>query len=106
VAHIESWNGVSILRQQNLAHPDHEMWTDASGSWGVGIFWKSEWFQIKWPVALQKEQIAIKELVPITIDSLALGHTSQDPKKSGLSGTLRTGSNLLTLPGECAEIII
>jgi len=23
-----------------------------------------------------------------------------------ISGTLRTGSNLLTLPGECAEIII
>jgi len=43
------------------------MWTDASGSWGAGAFWKSEWFQIKWPVALQKEQIAIKELAPITV---------------------------------------
>lgn len=29
------------------------MQTDASGSWGAGVFWKSEWFQIKCPVALQ-----------------------------------------------------
>ena len=64
---IESWNGVSILRQHRMANPDHEMWTDASGSWGAGAFWKSEWFQLKWPTVLQEEQIAVKELAPITI---------------------------------------
>ena len=31
---IESWNGVSILRDQILTQPDHELWSDASGSWG------------------------------------------------------------------------
>ena len=38
---IESWNGISILWQQDLAHPDHELWSDASGSWGAGAFWDS-----------------------------------------------------------------
>jgi len=44
---IESWNGVSILRQHNRAHPDHKMWTDTARSLGAGAFWKSEWFQLK-----------------------------------------------------------
>ena len=29
---IESWNGISILRRQALSHPDHDLWSDASGS--------------------------------------------------------------------------
>ena len=35
---IESWNGIPILRQQALAHPDYELWSDASGSWGCRCF--------------------------------------------------------------------
>ena len=59
---IESWNGISILRCQALSHPDRELRSDASGSWGAGTFWNSDWIQFQWPYAFQQEQIAIKEL--------------------------------------------
>ena len=29
---IESWNSISILQWQALSHPDHDLWSDASGS--------------------------------------------------------------------------
>jgi hypothetical protein len=48
-AFIEPWNEISIIREQTLAQPDHELWSDASGSWGVGALWKSDWFQVQWP---------------------------------------------------------
>ena len=64
---IKSWNGISILRQQALAQPHHELWSDVSGSWGAGAFWNSDWIQFQWPHAIQQEQIAIKELAPIAI---------------------------------------
>ena len=70
---IESWNGIPILRQQALAHPDYELWSDASGSWGAGAFWNSDWIQFQWPHAIQQEQIAIKELAPIAIACALLG---------------------------------
>ena len=64
---VEPWNGVSIIRDITLAQPDHEFWSDASGTWGAGAFWKSEWFQIQWHSSLHEEQIAIKELAPVLI---------------------------------------
>ena len=64
---VSSWNGVSMLQDQLRKHPNHELWSDASGSWGAGALWDSHWFQIKWPASLQSCQIAIKELIPITL---------------------------------------
>ena len=64
---IELWNGVSILRDQNLTQQDHDLGSNASGSWGVGAFWNSEWLQLQWQPAIQSHQIAIKELIPITL---------------------------------------
>ena len=72
-AFIEPWNGISIIREQILAKPDHDLWSDASGSWGAGALWKSEWFQVQWPKVLQQEQIAIKELAPILIACASWG---------------------------------
>ena len=62
-----SWNGVSIIKNPPSSHPNHEMWSDASGSWGAGAFWESEWLQFPWPDALKHQQIAIKELIPIVL---------------------------------------
>lgn len=70
---IEPWNGISIIRQITLSQPDHDLWTDASGAWGAGALWKSNWFQIKWSESLQEEQIAAKELAPILIASALWG---------------------------------
>ena len=64
---VSSWNGVSMLREHHQRHPDYEFWSDASGSWGVEALWHNHWFQIKWPPSLQPTQIAIKELIPITL---------------------------------------
>ena len=67
LAFVESWNGVSIIRGIILAQPDHEFWSDVSGTWGSEAYWKSEWFQIQWHSSLHEEQIAIKELAPVLI---------------------------------------
>ena len=72
---VSSWNGVSMLREQHQTHPNHEFWSDASGSWGAGALWYSHWFQIKWPKTLQSCQIAIKELIPITLACAIWGNT-------------------------------
>jgi hypothetical protein len=64
---VSSWNGVSMLREQLRKHPNQEFWSDASGSWGAGALWSNHWFQVKWPASLQSCQIAIKELIPITL---------------------------------------
>lgn len=39
----------------------------ASGSWGCGAFWRSNWFHFPWPSSLQDLPITIKELVPIVV---------------------------------------
>ena len=70
---IQSWNGVSMLRDQKRSHPDHQIWSDASGSWGAGAIWLTHWFQLQWPATLQAEQIAIKELIPITLSCALWG---------------------------------
>ena len=64
---IGSWNSISILRQQALADSDHKLWSDASGSWGAGAFWNSDWIQFQWPHAIQQEPNVIKELVSIAV---------------------------------------
>ena len=32
---VSSWNGVSMLQEQLRKHPNHELWSDAFGSWAV-----------------------------------------------------------------------
>ena len=64
---VDSWNGISILRDTNIFSPHNEIWSDASGSWGAGAFWGSEWFQLRWAPPLLELQIAIKELIPILL---------------------------------------
>ena len=62
---LESWNGVSMMRDGLQASPDHHVTTDASGSFGCGAWWGHWWLQYKWPEGLESWSIAIKELVPI-----------------------------------------
>ena len=59
------WNGISMLRPRRRQEPDHEIWSDASGSWGCGAFWGSSWFHFQWPTELQPELIATKELIVV-----------------------------------------
>ncbi len=47
--------------------PDITMFSDASGGWGCGAIWDGHWLQWEWEGKWTKQQIAIKELVPIVI---------------------------------------
>ena len=49
--------------------PVTEVWSDASGGWGCGAWWGSEWFQVawsEWPV-FAGNSIAAKELLPMIV---------------------------------------
>ena len=61
---LQSWNGISILPE---ADPSHFVYSDASGSWGCGGYWKGQWFQIQWPNNWLQMHIAPKEFIPILI---------------------------------------
>ena len=74
---LESWNGVSMLHQQRLAIPDHELYTDASGGYGCGALWASHWLQFEWPLSYIEVPIAPKELVTIVIACFLWGRAWQ-----------------------------
>ena len=70
---LDSWNGVSMLRGQRLATPDHEVFTDAFGSYGCGAVWASRWLQLEWPPCFRDAPIAPKELVPVVMACILWG---------------------------------
>ena len=59
---IKHWKGCSVLPNPSRKFSLH---SDASGSWGCGVYWEENWFQYKWPEGLQLPGIATKELLPI-----------------------------------------
>ena len=74
-AFLGTWNGVSLLRGVRASSPDVDVWSDASGSWGCGAFWRSLWLQVPWvtgqPIA--EASIAAKEFLPILLAGLVWG---------------------------------
>ena len=73
-AFLGLWNGVAIIggaREEVVA----EIWTDASGSWGCGALWDTQWCQVawtEWPDFAQAS-IAAKELLPIIVATAVWG---------------------------------
>ena len=51
-----------MLRSQRLATPDHDVFTDASGSYGCGAVCARQWLQLEWPPCFKETPIAPKEL--------------------------------------------
>ena len=70
---VSSWNGVSMLWDQEKAAPAIRVVSDASGSWGCGAYWLSLWFQIQWPHRLQPCSIQVKELIPVVVAAALYG---------------------------------
>ena len=71
---INSWNGVSFLRLSHLQTTfDYHIQTDASGSWGCGAFFSTQWFQFPWSTEWSTENIMAKELVPIVVSCAIWG---------------------------------
>eukprot|EP00731_Ephydatia_muelleri_P015118 Em0008g838a len=59
------WNGISMLWDGQKEHPDHQAWSDASGSWGCGAYWGSRWLQFPWSEEARGWSISVKEMVPV-----------------------------------------
>ncbi len=72
---LATWNGVSMLRPLRASSPDVDFWSDASGSWGCGAFWRSLWIQVQWIPGqpITQASIAAKEFLPIVLAGLVWG---------------------------------
>lgn len=72
---LENWNGESLLWDSD--QPSSMITSDASGRLGCGAFWKSQWFQLKWPESLPQHHITVKELIPVVIAAAVWGQAWQ-----------------------------
>ncbi len=64
------WNGqtpISSFVPHNQNHPETTFYTDASGNWGCGAAWHTNWIQCAWQDCWRHESIATKELLPIVL---------------------------------------
>ena len=47
--------------------PEAHIFTDASGRWGCGAYWNTQWFKAPWSSTWQQVNIVTKELVPVIL---------------------------------------
>ena len=65
---VSGWNGVGMLASHTWEVPAAVFTSDASGSWGCGVFTESgQWLQFKWPEVWESVNIMVKELLPILL---------------------------------------
>ena len=69
---LNTHNGVSVFRDQLwVSTPDLELFTDAAGSIGMGIYFKGKWAQAKWGEFFKEEanrnNITFLEFFPILV---------------------------------------
>ena len=76
VTFLAEWNGIVMFPTQCFGLPAHQVWTDASGSFGCGAVYPSghQWIQLQWPwslgvgaMPLGEESITLKELLPVVL---------------------------------------
>ena len=72
---FQGWNGVSLLWNHRKGCPDIEVWSDASGSWGCGVFSQNCWLEHQWLLKSDSLSIAVKEMIPIVLEAALWGHT-------------------------------
>ena len=68
---IRQWNGITIVPPLQL--DEFKLISDASGRWGCGAYWESEWFQLPWNNAFLDTHISAKELTPIVLATAIWG---------------------------------
>ena len=73
-AFMEGWNGASLVQEFGTRQASHECWTDASGRFGCGALWGTQWLQVEWPASykehcrsLREASITLKELLPVVL---------------------------------------
>ena len=69
---VPQWNGISALWDVSAQEPDILVASDASGSWGCGVYWLRHCVAVKWPPQLQEMSIQVKEMIPVVL-AAALG---------------------------------
>ena len=63
---LPSWNSHAIIPDLNwMRSPDMELFTDASGSLGYGIFYTGHWIANPWPTVLRNRSIQWKNFTPL-----------------------------------------
>ena len=70
---MEEWNGVSLLWDLGLQVPNLQVYTDASDTWGCGVFLDPMWFYMEWPPRLHPRSIAVKEMCPVVMAVATFG---------------------------------
>ena len=70
---MEAWNGVSAFWRSRHETPNHEVGSDALGSWECGAFSGWKWLQHAWPHNMPACSIVHKELIPIVMASFIWG---------------------------------
>lgn len=66
------WNGTGFFQPKT---PTVVVASDASGAWGCGAHYQSEWFQFAWPESWHGQHIAAKEMVPILFAAAVWGRS-------------------------------
>ena len=64
------WNGLSFIQG---SIPNHIITSDASGTWGCGAVFESQWLQLAWSREWTELDIMAKELVPIVLNCAIWG---------------------------------
>ena len=83
---LRHWNGRSFCLEDHLtAAQDSELYTDASGAHGYGVYYQGQWFQGDWEpsqlLGLNSEtSIAYQELFPTVVEACVWGHTWQQKR--------------------------
>lgn len=72
--YLPLWNGRAIIPDPFWSRsPDLELFTDASGGLGFGIYFQGHWLNGSWPSHLSDRSIQWKELYPIALACLLWG---------------------------------
>ena len=82
---LRDHNGVSVFRDQFwTSNHDMELFTDAAGSIGLGIYFQGKWAQAKWGEHFKRESesnnITFLELFPILVALHLFGDSFQNKK--------------------------
>ena len=64
------WNGVGFFTG---IRPNYEIHSDASGSWGCGAVFDTQWMQLAWSNKWSQMDIMAKELLPIVFKLCCVG---------------------------------
>jgi hypothetical protein len=78
---LDNWNGISLFLDDKFTMAgDMELFTDASGKYGIGGYFHGEWFASTWPIdpeysADLSVSIAFQELYPIVVSAILWGHS-------------------------------